>query len=57
MERVAGIEPAPRGRKHRILPLNYTRTFFHVACTTRILIIPHQNTIFKNNLRKKLLKE
>ena len=25
LERVAGIEPAPWGRKHRILPLNYTR--------------------------------
>ena len=26
MERVAGIEPALPGRKHGILPLNYTRT-------------------------------
>ena len=25
MERVAGIEPALSGRKHDILPLNYTR--------------------------------
>lgn len=27
MERVAGIEPALSGRKHDILPLNYTRIF------------------------------
>ena len=25
MERVEGIEPSPSGRKHEILPLNYTR--------------------------------
>lgn len=27
MERVAGIEPALSGRKHDILPLNYTRNY------------------------------
>ena len=27
MERVAGIEPALSGRKHDILPLNYTRKY------------------------------
>ena len=26
MERVTGIEPVSWGRKHHILPLNYTRT-------------------------------
>ena len=25
LERVEGIEPSPSGRKHEILPLNYTR--------------------------------
>ena len=25
LERVEGIEPSPPGRKHGILPLNYTR--------------------------------
>lgn len=25
VERVVGIEPTPLGRKHNILPLNYTR--------------------------------
>ena len=27
LERVAGIEPALSGRKHDILPLNYTRKY------------------------------
>ena len=27
LERVAGIEPALSGRKHDILPLNYTRAY------------------------------
>ena len=29
MERVAGIEPAQQGRKHCILPLNYTRKLLY----------------------------
>ncbi len=30
MERVAGIEPALSGRKHDILPLNYTRITIYI---------------------------
>ena len=30
MERVEGIEPSPPGRKHGILPLNYTRKSFPI---------------------------
>ncbi len=31
MERVMGIEPTPSAWKAEVLPLNYTRLFFHIA--------------------------
>ena len=43
MERVVGIEPTLSGRKHDILPLNYTRIYLHY----RLKVIYFQEIWYK----------
>ena len=52
MERVEGIEPSLSGRKHDILPLNYTRITLYIYYT-----IKKTNRQVKNTKKVKYLKK
>ncbi len=38
LERLAGIEPALSGRKHDILPLNYSRNLSNISTLDKFII-------------------